>query len=258
MEAFWVKNGPYPGGFSRYGRNTAMRFRFHAKQTSVHSWVTFSRPRSKNWRKPIPDLMIPKTGSTAVSYTHLEKGKGRSDGGKMRYTLNQHQNRRPTISGTSSSVHWYSQGKQGQGTISTDTGALKAYPYGCASRFEDHRRATNPGAILGAAHAACFTMAFSFACDKAGLATTAIDTQASVRLSKQGEGFVIDRIAPVSYTHLDVYKRQGFGIGLMLIIDLILLGPIGLTLWAVQMLWIPFFAAGVINGIGHYLSLIHI
>ena len=37
----------------------------------------------------------------------------------------------------------------------------------------------------------------------------------------------------------------------MLMIDLILFGPIGLTLWAVQMLWVPFFAAGVINGIGH-------
>jgi osmotically inducible protein OsmC len=38
-------------------------------------------------------------------------------------------------------------------------------------------------------------MAFSFACDKAGLATSDVDTQASVRLSRQGEGFVIDRIA---------------------------------------------------------------
>ena len=38
-------------------------------------------------------------------------------------------------------------------------------------------------------------MAFSFACDKAGFATTAIDTQAKVRLAKQGDGFVIDRIA---------------------------------------------------------------
>jgi osmotically inducible protein OsmC len=38
-------------------------------------------------------------------------------------------------------------------------------------------------------------MAFSFACDKAGLATRDVDTKASVRLSKQGEGFVIDRIA---------------------------------------------------------------
>lgn len=93
------------------------------------------------------------------------------------------------------SVHWEGQGKNGLGTISTETGALKQYPYGFASRFEDDRRGSNPEEILGAAHAACFTMAFSFACDKAGLATTAIDTTASVRLSKQGDGFVIDRIA---------------------------------------------------------------
>ncbi len=93
------------------------------------------------------------------------------------------------------SVHWEGQGKKGLGTISTETGALKQYPYGFASRFEDDRRGTNPEEILGAAHAACFTMAFSFACDKAGLATTMIDTTASVRLSKLGEGFVIDRIA---------------------------------------------------------------
>jgi len=93
------------------------------------------------------------------------------------------------------SVHWEGQGKKGQGQISTETGALKHYPYGFASRFEDDRRGTNPEEILGAAHAACFTMAFSFACDKAGLATTMVDTTASVRLSKQGEGFVIDRIA---------------------------------------------------------------
>jgi osmotically inducible protein OsmC len=92
-------------------------------------------------------------------------------------------------------VHWEGQGKKGLGQISTESGALKQYPYGFASRFEDDRRGTNPEEILGAAHAACFTMAFSFACDKAGLATTDVDTQASVRLSKQGENFVIDRIA---------------------------------------------------------------
>ncbi|HEY8907690.1 MAG TPA: OsmC family protein [Rhodoferax sp.] len=93
------------------------------------------------------------------------------------------------------SVHWEGQGKKGQGQISTETHALKQYPYGFASRFEDDRRGTNPEEILAAAHAACFTMAFSFACDKVGLATTDVDTQASVRLSKQGEDFVIDRIA---------------------------------------------------------------
>jgi osmotically inducible protein OsmC len=68
-------------------------------------------------------------------------------------------------------------------------------PYGFASRFGDDRRGTNPEEILGAAHAACFTRAFSFACDKAGFATTKADTQAHGRLSAQGEGFVIDRIA---------------------------------------------------------------
>ena len=93
------------------------------------------------------------------------------------------------------SVHWEGRGKKGQGKISTETGALKAYPYGFASRFEDDRRGTNPEEILGAAHAACFTMAFSFACDKAGFETAAVDTKATVRLTKQGEGFVIDRIA---------------------------------------------------------------
>ena len=93
------------------------------------------------------------------------------------------------------SVHWEGPGKKGQGQISTETGAFERYPYGFASRFEDDRRGTNPEEILAAAHAACFTMAFSFACDKAGFATDKVDTQARVCLTKEGEGFVIDRIA---------------------------------------------------------------
>ena len=47
-------------------------------------------------------------------------------------------------------------------------------------------------------------------------------------------------------------KHSRLGVSLLLVIDLLLFGPIGLTFWAVQMLWVPFFAAGVINGIGHY------
>jgi lipoyl-dependent peroxiredoxin len=93
------------------------------------------------------------------------------------------------------SVHWEGAGKTGKGQISTQTGALNQYPYGFASRFEDDRRGTNPEEIVGAAHAACFTMAFAFACERAGTPTQSIDTQASVRLAKQGEGFAIDRIA---------------------------------------------------------------
>jgi osmotically inducible protein OsmC len=93
------------------------------------------------------------------------------------------------------SVHWEGQGKQGRGAISTQTAALNAWPYGFGSRFQDERRGTNPEELLAAAHAACFTMAFSFACDKAGFATTAVDTRATVRLVSQGDGFLIDRIA---------------------------------------------------------------
>jgi lipoyl-dependent peroxiredoxin len=93
------------------------------------------------------------------------------------------------------SVHWEGAGKTGTGKISTETGALTQYPYGFASRFGDDRRGTNPEEILGAAHAACFTMAFAFACESQGIATKSIDTTAAVRLVKQGEGFAIDRIA---------------------------------------------------------------
>jgi len=93
------------------------------------------------------------------------------------------------------SVHWEGPGKKGQGQISTETGALTKQAYGFGSRFEDDRRGTNPEEILAAAHAACFAMAFSFACDKAGFSTAVVDTQARVRLAKEGEGFLIDRIA---------------------------------------------------------------
>ena len=47
-------------------------------------------------------------------------------------------------------------------------------------------------------------------------------------------------------------KHDRIGIGSMLVLDVILFGPIGITIWAVQMMWIPFLAAGVINGIGHW------
>jgi stearoyl-CoA desaturase (Delta-9 desaturase) len=58
---------------------------------------------------------------------------------------------------------------------------------------------------------------------------------------------------PDDWVERNVYSRFNIvGISLMLIINVILFGAIGLTIWAVQMMWIPFLAAGVINGIGHY------
>ncbi|MGL6071379.1 DesA family fatty acid desaturase [Craterilacuibacter sp.] len=66
-------------------------------------------------------------------------------------------------------------------------------------------------------------------------------------MEKFGHGTPDDWIERNLYT-----RHTGKGVVLMLIINLVLFGPAGLSIWAVQMLWIPFWAAGVINGIGHY------
>ena len=66
-------------------------------------------------------------------------------------------------------------------------------------------------------------------------------------LAKFGHG------TPDDWIERNIYSKFSWqGVGLMLIIDVFLFGAIGLTVWAVQMLWIPITAAGVINGIGHY------
>lgn len=66
-------------------------------------------------------------------------------------------------------------------------------------------------------------------------------------LKKFGHG------TPDDWIERNLYTRYSWqGVGLMLILNLALFGAIGLAVWAVQMLWIPITAAGVINGIGHY------
>jgi stearoyl-CoA desaturase (Delta-9 desaturase) len=58
---------------------------------------------------------------------------------------------------------------------------------------------------------------------------------------------------PDDWLERNVYARFSWeGLGLMMLIDLLLFGPIGLTIWAVQMAWIPVTAAGIVNGLGHY------
>jgi len=66
-------------------------------------------------------------------------------------------------------------------------------------------------------------------------------------LAKYGSGTPDDWMERQIYT-----KHSGLGLRMMLIINVVLFGPLGLTIWAVQMAWIPITAAGVINGIGHY------
>ena len=66
-------------------------------------------------------------------------------------------------------------------------------------------------------------------------------------MEKYGHG------TPDDWLERNIYSKYSWqGVGLMLIIDVLLFGAIGLTVWAVQMLWIPITAAGIVNGIGHY------
>jgi osmotically inducible protein OsmC len=91
------------------------------------------------------------------------------------------------------SAIWKGSIKEGQGSISTETGVLREAPYGFKSRFEDGP-GTNPEELLGAAHAACFSMALSLALTQAGLTADLIETKATVSLDKDGEGFSITAV----------------------------------------------------------------
>lgn len=74
-------------------------------------------------------------------------------------------------------------------------------------------------------------------------------------LGKYGHGTPYDWMEQHVYANSHLRWFGGgasFGIFLMGAVDIVLFGAIGLAVWAVQMMWIPFFAAGVINGAGHW------
>lgn len=83
-------------------------------------------------------------------------------------------------------------GKEGRGSITTQSGVLTDQFYGFATRFENER-GTNPEELIAAAHASCFTMALSFALARAGFSDGSLETSAAVTLDKDEVGFVITR-----------------------------------------------------------------
>jgi osmotically inducible protein OsmC len=94
---------------------------------------------------------------------------------------------------THGSAVWKGGLKDGRGAISTQSGALKDYPYGFASRFEG-KPGTNPEELIGAAHAGCFTMALSLILSEAKLTAEQMDTKADVTLEKVADGFAITSV----------------------------------------------------------------
>ena len=91
------------------------------------------------------------------------------------------------------SATWQGGLRDGKGTISTESGALKDYPYGFASRFEG-QRGSNPEELIAAAHASCFTMALSLILSEAKLTAERMSTKAEVTLEQVDGGYTITSV----------------------------------------------------------------
>jgi osmotically inducible protein OsmC len=83
-------------------------------------------------------------------------------------------------------AHWEGTLKEGKGRIKLGSGAFEG-PYAFGTRFEN-AAGTNPEELLGAAHAACFTMALGHQLSVAGHPPASLDTTATVHLDKVGKG----------------------------------------------------------------------
>ncbi len=93
----------------------------------------------------------------------------------------------------SASAEWKNGLKDGQGTISTESGVLSKTQYSFSTRFEKGQ-GTNPEELIAAAHAGCFTMALSAQLEKEGVTGAQLQTTATVTMEKVSDGFAISNI----------------------------------------------------------------
>lgn len=98
------------------------------------------------------------------------------------------------------SAQWRGGLKDGKGTVSTGSGALKGLAYSFAMRFENEP-GTNPEELVAAAHAGCFSMALSGELNKAGYRPELIETKATLDFDKTDAGWSVKSI------HLDVTAK---------------------------------------------------
>jgi lipoyl-dependent peroxiredoxin len=98
---------------------------------------------------------------------------------------------------------WHGSGKEGKGRLTTGSGAFDEQPYSTRMRFEseDGRLGTNPEELIAAAHAGCFTMAFSFQLSGAGHPPQELTTDALLDMQQDDGGWSIKSV------HLDVRGR---------------------------------------------------
>ena len=105
-------------------------------------------------------------------------------------------------------ARWEGDLKSGKGRVKLGSGAFEgAYSFG--TRFED-AQGTNPEELLGAAHAGCFSMAFALGLSKAGHQARSVETTATVKLDKVGDGMSITGIDLVTKASVDGISDADF------------------------------------------------
>jgi osmotically inducible protein OsmC len=98
------------------------------------------------------------------------------------------------------SAVWTGSLKEGNGTITTESGVVANTPYSFSTRFEN-AKGTNPEELIAAAHAGCFTMALAAQLGNAGITPQGLETSAAVSMEKLEAGWTITKV------HLDVAAR---------------------------------------------------
>jgi len=106
-------------------------------------------------------------------------------------------------------AQWQGTGKEGKGTLTSQSGVLSATPYGFNTRFGGDK-GTNPEELIAAAHAGCFSMALAFAQNGAGFTPTRIATSAAVTIEPEGAGFKISRSALALEASVPNISREQF------------------------------------------------
>lgn len=105
---------------------------------------------------------------------------------------------------------WRGTGRDGDGTLTSESKVLDGTPYSFRTRFEDEP-GTNPEELIAAAHAGCFTMALAFALQAAGVTPTQLATEAAVTLDKDGAGFKISKSALTVRAEVPGLDAEAFG-----------------------------------------------
>jgi osmotically inducible protein OsmC len=110
---------------------------------------------------------------------------------------------------TASAV-WTGTGRDGKGSITTQSGVLDATPYSFTTRFENEK-GTNPEELIAAAHAGCFTMALAFGLQRENLTPTELKTEAVVTVDKDASGFKVTKSALTLAAKVPGVDKEKFG-----------------------------------------------